>query len=89
MCSGDGVSLQTITDLVRPASEAGFVTFHSLGEIYRDSLTLEQALLPDVLVAYRMNGAELPPDHGPARAADHAAHVRLQGPEVAHPHRVP
>ena len=61
----DGVSLQTIADLVGPGPEAGFVTFHSLGEIYRDSLTLEQALLPDVLVAYRMNGAELPPDHGP------------------------
>ncbi len=61
----DGVSLQTIVDLVRPGPEAGFVTFHSLGEIYRDSLTLEQALLPDVLVAYRMNGAELPADHGP------------------------
>ena len=61
----DGVSLQTIAELVAPAPEAGFVTFHSLGEIYRDSLTMEQALLPDVLVAYRMNGAELPPDHGP------------------------
>ncbi|MYE46158.1 MAG: molybdopterin-dependent oxidoreductase [Chloroflexi bacterium] len=61
----DGVSLQTIANLVRPSSGAGFVTFHSLGEIYRDSLTLEQALLPDVLVAYRMNGIELPPDHGP------------------------
>ena len=61
----DGVRLQTIVDLVRPAEDAGFVTFHSLGEIYRDSLTLEQSLLPDALVAYRMDGAELPLDHGP------------------------
>ena len=61
----DGVRLQTIVDLVRPAEGAGFVTFHSLGEIYRDSLTLEQALLPDALVAYEMDGAELAPDHGP------------------------
>ena len=61
----DGVRLQTIADLVRPAAGAGFVTFHSLGDVYRDSLTLEQALLPDALVAWRMDGADLAPDHGP------------------------
>ena len=61
----DGVRLQTIIERARPTADAGFVTFHSLGEIYRDSLTLEQARLPDALIAYRMDGAELPPDHGP------------------------
>ena len=63
----DGVRLQTIIERARPTADAGFVTFHSLGEIYRDSLTLEQARLPDALIAYRMDGAELPPDHGPPR----------------------
>ena len=60
----DGVRLQTIIDLVRPAPEAGFITFHSLGAVYRDSLTLRQARLPDVLVAYDMDGAPLSRDHG-------------------------
>jgi DMSO/TMAO reductase YedYZ molybdopterin-dependent catalytic subunit len=31
---------------------------------YQRSLTIEQALEPDVLVAYEMNGAPLPPQHG-------------------------
>ena len=60
----EGVRLQTIIDLVRPAEGAEFVTFHSLGAIYRDSLTLHQARLPDVLVAYDMDGAPLSRDHG-------------------------
>jgi DMSO/TMAO reductase YedYZ molybdopterin-dependent catalytic subunit len=60
----DGVRLQTIIDLVRPAEGAGFVTFHSLGEIYRDSLSLDQARVPDAMVAYDMDGGPLTPDHG-------------------------
>jgi DMSO/TMAO reductase YedYZ molybdopterin-dependent catalytic subunit len=60
----DGVRLQTIFDMVRPTQTAEFVTFHSLGGIYRDSLTLHQAGLPDALVAYDMDGAPLSPDHG-------------------------
>jgi DMSO/TMAO reductase YedYZ molybdopterin-dependent catalytic subunit len=60
----DGVRFQSMIDMVRPAPEAGYVTFHSLGDVYRDSLTLEQAMLPDVLVAYDMDRAPLPPDHG-------------------------
>ncbi|SFU15876.1 Mo-co oxidoreductase dimerisation domain-containing protein [Arthrobacter sp. ov118] len=31
---------------------------------YARSLPIEEALRPDVLLAYRMNGAELPPQHG-------------------------
>jgi DMSO/TMAO reductase YedYZ molybdopterin-dependent catalytic subunit len=60
----DGVRLQSLIDMARPASSAGFITFHSLGEIYRDSLTMEQALLPDAMIAYDMDGAPLSPDHG-------------------------
>jgi DMSO/TMAO reductase YedYZ molybdopterin-dependent catalytic subunit len=60
----DGVRLQTLIDLVAPASDAGFVTFHSLGDVYRDSLTLDQAQLPDAMIAYDMDGAPLPPRHG-------------------------
>jgi len=60
----DGVRLQTLIDLARPAARARYVTFHSLGETYRDSLSLQQARLPDVLVAYDMDGDPLRVDHG-------------------------
>ncbi|MEZ4501393.1 MAG: molybdopterin-dependent oxidoreductase [Dehalococcoidia bacterium] len=60
----DGVRLQTIIDLARPTSEAGFITFHSLGDVYRDSLSLQQAGLPDAMIAYDMDGSPLTPDHG-------------------------
>jgi DMSO/TMAO reductase YedYZ molybdopterin-dependent catalytic subunit len=60
----DGVRLQTLLELVRPLPEAGFVTFHSLGGVYRDSLTLDQARLSDVLLAYDMGGAPLEREHG-------------------------
>ncbi len=60
----DGVRLQTVIDMVRPAAEVGFVTFHSMGGVYRDSLTIDQATLADVLVAYDMDSAPLSPDRG-------------------------
>ena len=60
----DGVRLQTIIERARPAASAKYITFHSLGGVYRDSLTLQQAMLPDVLIAYDMDGAPLPKDQG-------------------------
>ncbi len=60
----DGVRLQTIIDRVRPTEAARYVTFHSMGGVYRDSLTMHQVGLPDVLVAYDMDGEPLPKDHG-------------------------
>jgi DMSO/TMAO reductase YedYZ molybdopterin-dependent catalytic subunit len=59
-----GVRLQSIIEAARPTEDAEFITFHSLGGIYRDSLTMQQAMLPDVLVAYEMDGEPLTPDHG-------------------------
>ncbi|MFN8638557.1 MAG: molybdopterin-dependent oxidoreductase [Dehalococcoidia bacterium] len=61
MCA-DGVRLQTIIDMVRPASKVRYV-FHSLGAIYRDSAQ-PRAGLPDAMIAYDMDGAPLSPDHG-------------------------
>jgi DMSO/TMAO reductase YedYZ molybdopterin-dependent catalytic subunit len=51
---------------VRPGARA--LTFRSFDGVYRESLTLEQARRPDVLVAYEMEGAPLSRAHGgPAR----------------------
>ena len=60
----DGVRLQTILDRVKPTDTARYVTFHSLGGVYRDSLSMQQIRLPDVLVAYDMDGEPLPREHG-------------------------
>ncbi len=64
----EGVRFQSLADLVGPLPDARYVTFHSLGGVYRDALSLDQALLPDVLIAYDLDGAPLSAVRGsPAR----------------------
>lgn len=64
----DGVRFQTLAELVGPLPDAQFVTFHSLDGVYRDALTVDQALLPDVLIVYDLDGAPLSQVRGaPAR----------------------
>ncbi len=60
----EGVRLQTLIETVKPAADVGFITFHSTGGIYRDSLTLQQAMRPDVLLAYHMDEQPLSRNHG-------------------------
>jgi DMSO/TMAO reductase YedYZ molybdopterin-dependent catalytic subunit len=59
-----GVRLADVLDLagVRPAARA--VTFVSFDGAYTESLTLDQARRPDVLVADTMDGKPLSRDHG-------------------------
>ena len=59
-----GVEPQAIVDLVRPRADARHVTFHSLEQPYVDQLTLDQLLLPDVLLATGMDGRGLARAHG-------------------------
>ena len=59
-----GFELRTLAALAEPTSEAQFVTFHCLGDAYRESLSLEQAELPTALLAYRVCGRDLPPERG-------------------------
>jgi DMSO/TMAO reductase YedYZ molybdopterin-dependent catalytic subunit len=59
-----GVRLQTLLDMVHPKPEAAYITFHSLDGVYKESLSLGQASLPDTLLAYHMYEKPLEPDHG-------------------------
>jgi DMSO/TMAO reductase YedYZ molybdopterin-dependent catalytic subunit len=59
-----GVRLRTLMLLARPLADAHFVTFHCLGDVYRESLSLEQAEMPSALLAYRMYGRPLLPERG-------------------------
>ncbi|HLX20503.1 MAG TPA: molybdopterin-dependent oxidoreductase [Gaiellaceae bacterium] len=59
-----GVRLKDVFDVVKPMPEAHAVEFFSAEEPYTDYLTMDQALLPDVMLAYEMNGKPLPREHG-------------------------
>jgi len=69
-----GVRLKTIFDHALPYPEAHALQFVSAETPYIDYLTLEQSLLPDVMLAYEMNGKPLSREHG--------APVRLVIPDM-------
>jgi DMSO/TMAO reductase YedYZ molybdopterin-dependent catalytic subunit len=59
-----GVLLSDLLAEVRPRSTAAALEFGSADGIYTESLTLDQATRPDVLVATHMQGAPIVNDHG-------------------------
>jgi DMSO/TMAO reductase YedYZ molybdopterin-dependent catalytic subunit/thiosulfate reductase cytochrome b subunit len=70
-----GLPLAVLIELVRPKPTAGRVVFHSFGDgvefttgesrgRYYDSLSMPNALHPQTLLAYEMNGKPLPHLHG-------------------------
>jgi DMSO/TMAO reductase YedYZ molybdopterin-dependent catalytic subunit len=69
-----GVRLSRLLEQVRPAATAHAVRFVSAEPGYHDSLTLDQARLADVVLAYGMDGKPLSRPHG--------APVRLVIPEM-------
>jgi DMSO/TMAO reductase YedYZ molybdopterin-dependent catalytic subunit len=63
-----GVRFKDLLALAEPMPSATAIEFVSMEEPYTDSLTLDQALLPNVMLAYGMDGAPLSRPHGsPAR----------------------
>ena len=59
-----GVRLSTILDRAGVQSSGRALRLTSFDGTYTDSLTLDQARLPDVLVALRMLGADVTHNHG-------------------------
>ncbi|MEP6887593.1 MAG: molybdopterin-dependent oxidoreductase [Nitrospirales bacterium] len=59
----EGLSLRTMLEEVKPASDAYDVVFHA-ADGYADGITLERAMAGDVLIAVKMNGVPLPQGHG-------------------------
>jgi DMSO/TMAO reductase YedYZ molybdopterin-dependent catalytic subunit len=63
-----GVRFADLLALARPTAAAKAIRFVSLEDPYQDALTLPQALLPDVMLAYELDGKPLSRPHGsPAR----------------------
>lgn len=60
----EGVRLSQILDDVGVQDAAVALTFESYDGVDAESLTLDQARLPDVIVAYRMLGAPVTTAHG-------------------------
>jgi DMSO/TMAO reductase YedYZ molybdopterin-dependent catalytic subunit len=58
-----GFPLRDVLDRAVPLSGAARVRFHGVDN-YTDTIPLEKALEPTTLLAYEMNGAELPDRHG-------------------------
>jgi DMSO/TMAO reductase YedYZ molybdopterin-dependent catalytic subunit len=59
-----GVQLSDILRRASPQPAASFVTFRTLGGVYSDSLTLEQALRPGTLLATHLDDRPLPDQQG-------------------------
>ncbi len=59
-----GVRLSDLLDAVRPLASAHALRFTSAEVPYVDSLTLEQARVPDAMLAHAMDGAPLTRAHG-------------------------
>ncbi len=60
----EGVRLSDVLDAAGVAASAVAVSFASYDGLDTESLTLSQARLPDVIVAYRMLGAPVTTEHG-------------------------
>jgi DMSO/TMAO reductase YedYZ molybdopterin-dependent catalytic subunit len=69
-----GVRLQHVLDLAGPLRSARALRFVSSEQPYEDSLTIEQARLPDVMLALDLDGSPLSRPHG--------APLRLVIPEM-------
>jgi DMSO/TMAO reductase YedYZ molybdopterin-dependent catalytic subunit len=63
-----GVRFSDLLALAKPQPSAKAIRFVSMENPYQDSLTLDQALVPDVMLAYELDGKPLSRPHGaPAR----------------------
>ena len=60
----EGVQLQEIFSKMKINSNAKYVSFYATGGQYHDSLSIQEALEPETLLAYRLNGKDLPPENG-------------------------
>ncbi len=60
----EGVHLKEIFSKVRISPKAKFVSFYATGRQYDDSLSIQEALEPDTMLAYRVNEKDLSPENG-------------------------
>jgi sulfoxide reductase catalytic subunit YedY len=59
-----GVRLKVLFEMAGLAPDAAFATFHSASGIYADSLSIQEAFEPYVMLAYMLNDDPLPQEQG-------------------------
>ncbi len=59
-----GIRLKVLFNKTGLKPEAAFVTFHSASGLYSDSLSLKEAMEPQVMLAYMLNDEQLPEEQG-------------------------
>jgi DMSO/TMAO reductase YedYZ molybdopterin-dependent catalytic subunit len=59
-----GISLRHLISLVRPTARARYISFYCADGAYSESLSMAQAMQPDVLLAYKLNEKALSVDQG-------------------------
>lgn len=64
VASWHGVALRALAEHVGADARAGYVEFRSFDAGYSSSWDRPSALHPQTILAYGMNGAPLPPEHG-------------------------
>jgi DMSO/TMAO reductase YedYZ molybdopterin-dependent catalytic subunit len=60
----EGVHLMEIFSKVKINPKAKFVSFYATGGQYQDSLSIQEALEPETILAYRVNEKDLSPENG-------------------------
>jgi DMSO/TMAO reductase YedYZ molybdopterin-dependent catalytic subunit len=60
----EGIHLMQIFSKVKISPKAKYVSFHATGGKYMDSLSIQEALEAETMLAYRLNGKDLPPQNG-------------------------
>lgn len=58
-----GVPFKKIIELTKPRDSMQFIVFHSF-DGYTTNVTLEGVMMPNVIVATKLEGKEIPPEHG-------------------------
>ena len=58
-----GIPFKKIIELAKPKESAKFVTFHSFDK-YTTNVQLSELLKPNVILAYALEGGQIPPEHG-------------------------
>ena len=60
----EGAHLKEIFSKVKISPKAKFVSFYASGGQYHDSLSIQEALEPETMLAYRVNEEDLSPENG-------------------------
>jgi DMSO/TMAO reductase YedYZ molybdopterin-dependent catalytic subunit len=60
----EGVHLKEIFSKVKINPKAKYVTFYATGGKYKDSLSIQEALESNTMLAYKLNGKNLTPENG-------------------------